>query len=181
MKSSKMKSDPKIRLRAALLGMFAATLMTGCAGYQLGPSNGAYAGAKSIRVNFFENKTDEPRLIVYVNNSLRKTLQQDGTYTLSTRGAADIVVNGTITQYIRSPLTFQPGDAITARDYRIHLTAHVTAIDAHSGKVLLDREVTGRTTIRVGADLGSAERQAAPLLAEDLARNTSALLTEGSW
>lgn len=176
-----MKNDPVIRLRAALLGLFAATLMTGCAGYQLGPTNGAYAGAKSIRVNFFKNNTDEPRLIVYINNSLRKTLQQDGTYTLSTRGDADIVVNGTILRYLRSPLAFQPGDVITARDYRIQLTAHVTAMDAHSGKVLLDQEVTGDTTIRVGADLGSAERQAAPLLAEDLARNTSALLTEGSW
>lgn len=164
-----------------MLGMFAAALMTGCAGYQLGPTNGVEAGARSIRVNFFENKTPEPRLIVYVNNSLRKTLQQDGTFRLSTRDNADIVVNGTITQYSRSPLAFQPGDAITARDYRIHLTAHVTAIDAHSGKTVLDREVTGRTTIRVGADLGSAERQAAPLLAEDLARNTAALLTEGSW
>lgn len=170
-----------IRLRATILGVFAAALMTGCAGYQLGPTNGIDAGAKSIRVNFFQNNTDEPRLITYINNSLRKTLQQDGTYTLSTRGNADIVVNGTITRYTRSPLSFQPGDAITARDYRIHLTAHVTAVDAHSGKTVVDREVTGRTTIRVGTDLGSAERQAAPLLAEDLARNTTSLLTEGSW
>lgn len=169
------------QLRAAILTLVAATLMTGCAGYHLGPTNATEAGARSIRVNFFENKTDEPRLIVYINNSLRKTLQQDGTFRLSTRDNADIVVNGTITQYSRSPLTFQPGDAITARDYRIHLTAHVTAVDAHSGKTVLDREVTGRTTLRVGADLGSAERQAAPLLAEDLARNTAALLTEGSW
>ena len=39
----------------------------------------------------------------------------------------------------------------------------------------------GRTTLRPGADFSSAERQAVPLLAEDLARNITSLLVDGSW
>ena len=50
-----------------------------------------------------------------------------------------------------------------------------------SGKVVFDREVTGRTTVRVGSDLPSAERQAVPVLAEDFARNATTLLAEGTW
>jgi len=57
----------------------------------------------------------------------------------------------------------------------------VTARDAVSGKVLVDRRVTGYTLVRAGADLTSAERQALPLLAEDLARRVTALLVDGSW
>jgi len=176
-----MKSEVMKRAVAGVFGLGAALLLSGCASYQLGPTNGLEAGARSVRVNFFENQTDEPRLATYVNSALRKRIQQDGTYRLATRGAADIVINGSITSFSRSALTFQPGDSITARDYRVFLTAHVTAIDSASGAAALERDVTGRTTIRVGADLGSVERQATPLLAEDLARNITALLADGSW
>jgi hypothetical protein len=47
--------------------------------------------------------------------------------------------------------------------------------------VLIDRELTGRTTVRLGGDLASAERQALPMLANDLAKKTVALLAEGVW
>ena len=176
-----MNRDAMKRAIAGILGLGATWLLTGCASYSLGPTNGLDAGAKSVRVNFFEYQTDEPRLSTYVNSALRRRIQQDGTYRLSTRGDADIVINGSITSFSRSALTFQPGDSITARDYRIFLTARVSAIDSASGATALDREVTGRTTIRVGADLGSVERQATPLLAEDLARNITSLLVDGSW
>ena len=46
---------------------------------------------------------------------------------------------------------------------------------------MFDREVTGRTTVRVGPDLASADRQALPLLADDFARKATALLVEGTW
>ena len=38
-------------------------LLAGCAGYQLGPTNGLTAGSRSIQVNPFVNQTPEPRLI----------------------------------------------------------------------------------------------------------------------
>ncbi len=44
--------------------------------------------------------------------------------------------------------------------------------------MLLDKDVSGYTLVTVGTDLASAERQATPLLAEDLAQNISELITE---
>jgi hypothetical protein len=35
--------------------------------------------------------------------------------------------------------------------------------------------------VHIGDDLASAEREAMPLLAEDLAQNITELLTEGAW
>ena len=50
------------------------------------------------------------------------------------------------------------------------------------GDVLRTGNITAyRTTVRLGGDLASAERQALPLLANDLARKTVALLAEGEW
>jgi hypothetical protein len=142
-------------------------LAAGCAGYRLGPTNGDTAGARSIQVNFFQNKTLEPRLSAPVNQALRKAIQQDGTYRLNTREDGDLVVNGEITRFDRSGVSFQPTDVITVRDYELSLTARVI--------------VTERSTGRVVLDLGSAERQALPLIAEDLARNTTSLLVDGAW
>lgn len=154
--------------------------LNGCA-YRLGPSNGENAGTRSIQVNPFQNKTVEPRLIEAVSFALRRQLQQDGTYSLDTHNEGDIVLNGTIVSYERRSLSFQSRDVLTPRDYRLTITARVTAQDRISGKVLLDREITGHSDIRIGADLASAERQALPIVAADLARNATALLVDGTW
>ncbi|MEW6303583.1 MAG: LPS assembly lipoprotein LptE [Verrucomicrobiota bacterium] len=158
-----------------------AALVAGCAGYQLGPTNGVQAGARSVQVNFLQNKTLEPRLTEAVTSALRKTLQQDGTYRLDTHGDGDIVVTGEITRFDRAGISFQPTDVLTVRDYSLSMTARIKATERATGKVLLESLVSGRTTIRAGSDLASAERQAVPLIADDLAKNATSLLVEGSW
>lgn len=155
--------------------------MAGCVGYRLGPTNGMPAGSRSVQVNLFQNETWEPRLSEPVATSLRRTLQQDGTYRLATRGDADIVVDGVITEFNRSGVSFDPRDVLTVRDFELIVTARFTATERATGKVLMASTATGRTTIRAGADLASAERQAAPLLAEDLAQKIADALVDGTW
>jgi hypothetical protein len=155
--------------------------LSGCAGYRLGPSSGEAAGTKSIQVNAFLNQTLEPHLGEAVTAALRKCLQRDGTYRLATQGESDIVVTGELTRYDRSELSYRPSDILTVLDYRVTLSAHVTARERTSGKTILDKDVSGYTLMRVGSDMASAERQALPLLAEDLAKHITGLLVDGSW
>jgi hypothetical protein len=155
--------------------------LTGCAGYHLGPSNGATAGAKSVQVVPFSNQTMEPRLGEAVTAQMRRELQRDGTYHLTSHDDGDIVVSGVIVTYLRIPLSFQPTDALTVTDYGIKLIAQVTARERSTGKVILNERIVGSTLVIVGSDLTSAERQALPLLAADLAKNATARLVQGSW
>ena len=177
-------SSPSIPLRSGVLfatgTLLLAVLLTGCA-YTLGPTNGQIAGAKSVQVNPFANHALEPRLTEYVTSSIRKSLQRDGTFRLDTKREGDIVLNGTILKFDRTELSFQPGDIITPRDYRVSIIAQINARERATGKVLVDREVTGYTTVRIGADLSSAERQAVPLIADDLGRKIASILSEGAW
>jgi hypothetical protein len=154
---------------------------SGCAGYKLGPVNGLAAREKSVQVNPFDNQTLEPRLTDAVTSQLRKQLQRDGTYQLASHNDGDIVVSGSVTRYVRQEVSFSSSDILTVRDYRLELSAQVTARDRSTGKVILDQVVTGTTLIRVTTDLTSTERQALPLLAADLAKNVTALLAEGAW
>lgn len=162
------------------VGSFAACLC-GCASYQLGSTNGFQSGSKSIEVAPFLNETSEPRIGAAIVSALRRSLGQDGTYRLDTRGSGDIYVTGVVIRYEREGVSFQPNDVLTARDFRLRLVAKVRASDRNTGKPLLDREVAGHTSLRMQADLPSAERQALPLLAEDLARNITSLLVDGGW
>jgi hypothetical protein len=170
-----------MRFRNFLIAAGVIMLATGCAGYRLGPVNGQVAGAKSVEVAPFSNQTLEPRLTDAVTMQMRKQLQRDGTFRLATQEDGDILLSGVLTRYGRNELSFSRADTLTARDYRITLTAEVTARERSSGKILWSGPVIGRTLLRIGNDLPSAERQAMPLLAEDLAKNVTALLAEGLW
>jgi hypothetical protein len=158
-----------------------AAWLTGCASYQLGPVNGAVAGEKSVEVLPFNNQTLEPRLGDAVTQALRERLQTDATYHLATRAPGDVVVTGVITYYRREGLSYLSSDVTTTENYRVGVTAHITARERDTGKILLDKNVSGFTLVHVGTDLADAERQSLPLLAEDLARNVAELLTEGAW
>ena len=168
-------------MRRSLLVVASTLLLAGCAGYKLGPTNGLEAGARSIQINPPFNTTFEPRIAVALNQQLRKQLQRDGTYRLETHGEGDVVVTTTILRYEKIGESFQPRDTLTVRDYRVNLVAHVTAYDRISGKNIVNRDFHGRTTVQPGADQASAERQALPLLTEDLARNITSALVDGEW
>lgn len=159
-----------------------AWLLAGCAGYHLGPVNpDVRTGGESVEVVPFNNQTLQPRLGSALTQDLRQQLQTDGTYRLATHGPGDVVVTGVITGYRREAVSFLSADVATPEDYRVTMTAHVTARERATGKILLEKNVTGDTLVHVSNDLESAERQALPLLTQDLARNITDLLTEGAW
>jgi hypothetical protein len=160
--------------------VLAAWLLGGCAGYHLGPVNNATAGARSVEVTPFNNQTLQPRLGDAVTQALREQLQSDGTFHLA-RSSGDIVVTGVITSYGRQGLSFLSSDVYTANNYQVGVVAHVTARQRDTGKVLLDKNITGYTLVHVGSDLADAERQSLPLLAQDLAQKVTEQLTEGAW
>ena len=170
-------------LRLRCLGSLGlAVMFCGCAGYHLGPTGGQVAGERSIQINPVQNSTIEPGIGPVVSHALRKQIQSDGTLRLETSGSgARVILYTEVVRYKRAEIAFQPADTLTATDYTLHLTARVVARDRVTGKDLLNREVSARYTLLVGGDLASAERQALPALAEDLARNITTLLVEGDW
>jgi hypothetical protein len=167
-------------MRAALLILLAVAL-SGCAGYKLGPTNGIPAGARTVKLQPFVNETLEPRVTEYFGNSMRKQLQQDGTYRLETSGTPDILVKGEITRFDRAGLSYQEGDVLTPDEYVLTMQAHFVAIDLNTGKTFINRTIQGSTYLHIGTDEFSDERQAIPILTDSLARNAISLLVDGQW
>jgi hypothetical protein len=157
-------------------------LCAGCAGYRLGPTGGQVAGARGLRVPFARNATVEPRLTQPLTEALRRQVQLDGTFRLETgSNPTDLVLDATIVDYDRRPMAFRRSDVISVQEYELHVTVRVVLRDPVADRVLLDRPVQGRTALLAGADQSAAERQAAPLLVEDVARRAIILVAEGEW
>ena len=169
---------PRASLALVVLGLITGA---GCTSYRLGPTTAFPAKQHSLQVGLIQNKTLEPRLVDSINNALRKRFQQDGSYRLDTRGESDVILTGVITRFDRAGVSYQPADTLTPRDFSLGITMKVTVRERSSGKVIFDRDISGHTTIRSGPDLASAERQAIPLIAEELARNAASLIVDGNW
>ena len=164
-----------------LLSLLLVSVLTGCVGYQAGPTNGVIAGARTVRVSFFRNETLEPRLVVAVNRALKRNLQQDGTFELETHGNADLLVTGELTDFLLGGVSYTLGDILTVQDYNLQLTSRIKVTDRVTGEVILDRTITGSSIVRVGSDLSAGQRQVVPLIADQLARQATDLIVDGDW
>ena len=167
------QGNERVAVLVLLLGL------VGCAGYRMGPVGGGAAGVRSVQVKFFDNQTLEPRLITAVSHSLRQHLQQDGTFRLESEG--DLVVSGVLKKFTRNGVNYEPGDVLAVRDYSLQLTAQVIVTDRVTGQVVLDREITGNSVVRVGTDFASRQRQAVPLIADQLALRAISVIADGEW
>ena len=156
--------------------LLALALLGGCAGYRLGPT----APVKSVRIDLFENKPLEPRLVVAVQRALKHRLQQDG-YTIESDNSADLVVTGEIIEFLRNGISYQPGDVLTVQDYSLQLRAKLTVTERITGEAVINQDITGSTTVRVGNDFNAGQRQAVPLIADELAVQATDLITTGDW
>jgi hypothetical protein len=162
------------------ISLLAVALLSGCAGYTLGPIPPTFMkGAHKIAVPIFDNKTYEPQIQALVTDTFIKQVQQDGTYEIVGKDQADAEVRGTIIAITRVKARAVIGNVLASSQFRLVVRLRVQVVNAHSGTPLGVRDFSGQTTFFVGNDLPTQERQAIPLAAEDAAVQAASYLTEG--
>jgi hypothetical protein len=165
-------------IRAVLL-LLVSSLLFGCAGYHVGPVT--KTSFHSIAVPMFRNETLRPQLEAQISNAIIRRLQQDGSLQIQSQPRADAVLIGTVVRYDRIALRSLHTDTGVPREYRISIAVRVEARDRRTGEtVLKSTEIEGKSDVLIGEDQQSAEMQALPLLADDIAKRVAGLLVE-SW
>jgi hypothetical protein len=166
--------------RAIVLPLLLTSLLVaGCAGYRVGPV--AQRNFKSIAVPMFRNQTLRPQLEAQIANAIIKDLQLDGSLRIESEPNADVVLEGAVIHYERTALRMLRNDTNVPREYEITITVRVEARDRRTGEVVLKpTDVFGKSDVFIGTDQQSAELQALPLIADDVARKVVGLLVE-SW
>ena len=165
-------------VHALWVGLLCAALLTSCAGYKLGPiQKTAY---RSVAVPMFKNHTLKPQMEAQVTNAIIKRLHANGSLAVKTVDDADVIVRGEIVGYDRTTLRGHRLDTTVPAELRLTIQARIEAYDRVTGVAVLPATVvTGSADAFLGADQQSAELQALPLIAEDLARKAVSLLVEG--
>jgi len=154
-------------------------LFSGCAGYHIGPVT--QRSFQTVSVPMFRNRTLRPQLEAQITNAIIKGLQEDGSLRIESEPDADVVLDGDIIRYERNTLRFLRNDSRVPREFEIAITVRVEAKDRRTGDIVLkSTEVTGKSDVFIGADQQSAEFQALPLVADDIARKVVGLLVE-NW
>lgn len=171
------------RLVPGLAGMLA---LAGCAGYHMGPIKPTpMAQVSTIAVPTFHNDTLEPRVEVALANVITKQIQQDGTYRVTDEKSADAVLEGSLQEIERRPERSVRGNVLLTREYSLIARVKYRVVNRSTGRELMNRTITGRTTFFVSgsnalaADVLQDERQALPLAFEDLAVRLVSQISEG--
>ena len=183
-----MSAALRRRFAPALLACGLLLGLAGCAGYHLGPV--AKLTYSTVSVPMFRNKTVLPQMEAQITNGIIRRLQEDGSVKITSRDEADVVVLGEITKYHRTVLRTDKTDLKTLttqtqvgsgvpREYRVEITATVEIRDRRNAQPIVPKtELTGSADVFIGTDLQSADYQALPLAAADLARKVATLVTE---
>jgi hypothetical protein len=151
------------------LSGFACLLLVnaGCVGYKLGSN--LPPGVTSITVPVFMNEVKEPGLETIVTSATIQEFQKDGSLKVLPKDQATSLLEVTIRKYELEPLRYRRDQAITAKEYRLTLTADVVLLKLPGREVLAtNKGIIGFTTFTALSDLPSARRMALPKAATDL-------------
>lgn len=167
-------------MRPSLCVLALVLLVSGCAGYHLGPTKPNYLkDVHTIAIPTFQNETFVPRIEVLITNTVIKQFQQDGTFKIANEDRADAVLRVKIVKIGRQPVRSLAGNVLATTEFNLGLTVSYTLVD-HSGHTLLGPVgASGLTSFFVNDDVTTEERQALPLAAEDMAVRLVSQLSEG--
>tara|TARA_R110002096_G_scaffold147671_16_gene307698 strand:+ start:33704 stop:34291 length:588 start_codon:yes stop_codon:yes gene_type:complete len=176
-------------------------ILSGCAGYQLGPQKPVeYADISKLYVPTFSNETLEPRLATIVTNSVISLLQQDGTYEITTKEKADAELTGRIRRIEKQQQRSANNQLLRTRELLLQLEvafdlqdlrtgekikrANPFGVDADDRDIVTGRRrasnrVVGSTSLFLDPNFQLSEREALPLAAEDAAEQLVSAITEG--
>jgi len=167
-------------VKKALPTFLLALLLSGCAGYHIGPATPAYLRQiHSIAVPTFKNLTLIPRVDVLVTGTVIKQFQQDGTFRIATEDNADAILKGEIVGVGRSPARSLRGNVLATTEFSLFLRVRYTLVGRDGKPIAGPGSAAGGTSFFVGEDVSTDERQALPLAAEQLAINLVSQLSEG--
>jgi hypothetical protein len=157
-----------------------ALLLSGCAGYHVGPATPAYLRqVHSIAVPTFRNMTLVPRIEVLVTGTVIKQFQQDGTFRIASEDNADATLKGEIVTVGRSPARSVRGNVLATTEFNLAVRVRYTLVGRDGKTISGPSDAAGSTSFFVGEDVATDERQALPLAAEELAGHLVSQLSEG--
>ena len=162
-----MKHTVFTRSFPAGVAALALALLSGCANYQVGTTLPRHL--RSISVDSFRNECGEPLLEAEVTRAVLQEIQREGQLRLLERNAAAIHLTGTVTGYTLEPVRYDQNRPRSVSEYRAVVKVHIRAVEARTGKKIVEQDVVGYNTFSAVGDLTTLRRTALPEAARQAA------------
>jgi hypothetical protein len=156
-----------------LLPSFAAALLillaAGCANYRLGSM--LPADVRTVYMPTCVNKTTEPQIEQDVTAAILSQIQMDGSLRVSSKDAADTVLEVTLVRFWLSPVAYEKDEASTVNQYRMSIRASFVLRRRADNTVVAESPgVTGWYDFEFAGDMTSSKNVGLRPTSEDLGR-----------
>ena len=149
------------------IAALALACLAGCANYQVGTTLPRHL--RSIAIESFKNECGEPMLEAEITRAVLQEIQREGQLRLLDRETAAILLSGTITSYSLDPMRYDQNRPRTVSEYRSLVKVRIRAVEARTGKVIVEQTVVGDATLSAAGDLTTLRRMALPAAARQAA------------
>jgi len=169
----------------SLLLSFLAFVLTGCAGYKIGPVKPKYMdGVTKLAIPNLHTDVLQPRIETLITNTVIHAFQRDGTFKIVDEKDADATLSLKLDSLDRRPNRNVVGNTLLTSEYQLVLRVSYrvlkrdgTQLDTRSASGVTYFFATGANTI--SADINQDEEQAIPIAAADMAGHLVSQVTEG--
>jgi outer membrane lipopolysaccharide assembly protein LptE/RlpB len=151
-------------------------IVAGCGYHMAGRGGHLPAGAKTIAIPVFSNKTMEPIVEEELTPAVIREFMKDGRIEVVDSSMADVILTGSVVSFTESPLSFDSNQNVL--EYRITVTTHLRLVRGPpSSETLWEKDITTSAEYSVSSDVMSTK--ASKLLAlKEIARNLAEEVTD---
>ncbi len=166
-------------IRRLFLLLLLSAIVSGC-GYHLGEIRPTpMRSVRTLAIPTFKNRTYEPMIEVLLADTVIKSFQTDGTYTIVSDDTADAIVYCTVNRIERRSERSVQNNVLATAEFNLNIEINYEVVDRVTGRTLMRGGVTGKTSFFSNSDLQTTERQAIPLAAADAGQQLVVKLSEG--
>ncbi len=160
------------RIATAILALAMLLQLSGCGSYSLG--TGGKLPFQTIYVQPVRNNSFAPQISAPLTDYIVDRLQQHPGLKVVEDPSADVTLKTTVVDYRRTVGSTQASDTALAQSYILILGCSITLEDNRTGEEIMPaRLVTAKQQAFVNGGFLTAEYQAIPVLARDMAKNIS--------
>lgn len=166
----------KIKYQEIKIYLILLTALTACGYHIAGKGGGMPGNIATISIPFLKNQVQKPDVETVITTSLVDEFVKSGIVKVVEEDA-DAVLNGTITGYDLTPVSFNKNDVI--QEYRLTIKLDISLVRKSDGKVLWEgKNITDYEDFKVTTTDVTATKSAELDAVKKMAKDTARLIKE---
>ena len=151
-------------LRNTLCFFVVVFLFSSCGYHLSGYGSTLPPNIRTISIPVFKNSSSEPNIQREVTDAVRRAFTSDGRLKVADAKKADLLIQGTLTDYQLRAVAFNSEDSVA--EYIVRIGVKITAYNRIKKKIIFDQKFTNQWNYRVTASVVDSQLERLSALRE---------------